>query len=108
MGWSAGPDEPAVLIPLCQDTDEARLAIKYFSYVLWCDARIAPCGGDGKAHLVFRGMSCACVRASDAGYCAAGGFVEGALLDRRILGVIVKLNRGEAGSGGAGGLHEGR
>ena len=52
------------------------LAIKYLSNVIWSDARIAPCGGDGQAHLVFRGMSCACVQASDAGYCVAGGFVE--------------------------------
>jgi hypothetical protein len=52
------------------------LAIKYSSNVIWSDARIAPCGGDGQAHLVFRGMSCACVQASDAGYFVAGGFVE--------------------------------
>ena len=74
--WLSGPDELVVLVPLSQDTDEARLAIKYSSYVLWCDTRILRCGSDGQAHLVFRGMSCACVQTGDAGYCAAGGFVE--------------------------------
>ena len=72
----AGPDELAVLVPLSQDTDEAGLSVKYSSYVLWCDTRVSPYGGDGQAHLVFGGMSCACVEAGDAGDCAAGGFVE--------------------------------
>ncbi len=75
LGWSAGPDKPAVLVPLY--SPGYRLAKKYSSYyVLWCDAHIAPCGGDGQAYLVFRSMSCACVQAGDAGDCAAGGFVE--------------------------------
>ena len=72
----AGPDELAVLVPLSQDADETGLSVKYSSYVLWCDARVMPRGGDGQAHLVFGGMSCACVEADDAGDCAAGGFVE--------------------------------
>ena len=33
---------------------------------------------------------------------------RGALLDRRVPGIIVKLNRGEAGGCGAGGLNEDR
>ena len=74
--WSAGPDKLAVLVPLCQDTDEARLAVKYSSDVFWCDTRVVPCGSDGQAHLVLRGMSCACVQAGDACYGTAGGFVE--------------------------------
>ena len=74
--WSAGPDELAVLIPLGQYTDEARLAVKYSSDVFWCDTRVVPCGGDGQAHLVLRGVSCACVQAVDACYGTAGGFME--------------------------------
>ena len=80
-GWGGRRDQISLLSLfrfIRQDTDEVRLAIKYSSYnVLWCDAHIAPCGGDGQAYLVFRSMSCACVQAGDAGYyCAAGGFVE--------------------------------
>jgi hypothetical protein len=56
---AAGPDEPTVLVPLCKNADEAGLVIKYSSDFLSCDARIAPCGGDGQAHLVFRGSVCA-------------------------------------------------
>ncbi len=74
--WLSGPDEVAVFVPLSQDAEEARLAIKYSSYILWCDAHILPCGSDGQAHLVFGGMSCAYVQAGDAGDCAARGFVE--------------------------------
>ncbi len=74
--WLARPDELTVLVSLSQDTDEARLAIKYSPYVLWCFTRFAPCGSDGQAHLILGGMSCAYVQAGDAGYCAAGGFVE--------------------------------
>ena len=59
--WLSGPDEFAVLVPLSQDTDEAGLSVKDSSYVLWCDARISPCGSDGQAYLVFGGMSCAYV-----------------------------------------------
>ena len=74
--WLAGPDELTVLVLLSQDTDEARLAIKYSPYVLWCYTCIAPCGSDGQAHLIFGGMSCAYVQAGDACDCAVGGFVE--------------------------------
>jgi hypothetical protein len=74
--WSAGPDELAVLAPLCQDADEARLAVKYPSDVFWCDTRVVPCGSDGQAHVVLRGMSCAYVQAGDACFGTAGGFVE--------------------------------
>ena len=59
--WLSGPYELAVLVPLGQNADETGLSVKYSSYVLWCDARISPCGIDGQAHLVFGGMSCACV-----------------------------------------------
>ena len=92
--WLSGPNELAVFVPLSQDADEARLAIKYSSYVLWCDARISPCGSDGQTHLVFGGMFCACLQAGDAGDCAARGFVEayavlssgaGCLLSSRIV-----------------------
>ena len=72
----AGPDELTVLVSLSQDTDEAGLAIKYSPYILRCDARIAPCGSDSQAHLVFGCMSCAYVQAGYASDCAAGGLVE--------------------------------
>ena len=75
-GRLVGGGELAFFVPLSQDTDEARFTIKYSSYVLWCDTRILPCGSDGQAHLVFGGMSCACVQTDDAGDCAAGCFVE--------------------------------
>ena len=74
--WSAGPDELAVLVPLGYYTDEARLAVKYSSDVVWCDTRVLPSGGDGQAHLVLRGVSCACVQAGDACYGTTRGFVE--------------------------------
>ncbi len=64
------------LVPLCQDTDEARLAVKTSSDVFWCDTRVVPCGSDGQAHLVLRGVSCACMQAVDACYGIAGGFME--------------------------------
>ena len=38
-----------------------QMSVKDSSYVLWCDARISPCGSDGQAYLVFGGMSCAYV-----------------------------------------------
>ena len=83
--WLSGPDELAVLVSLGQDTYEARLAIKNSSYILWCDARIVPCGGNGQAHLVFRGTSRACVQAADVVIVLWGISWRSALLDRRVL-----------------------
>jgi hypothetical protein len=45
--WLSGPDELAILVLLGQNAYEARLAIKNSSYILWCDARVWPCGSDG-------------------------------------------------------------
>ena len=45
--WPAAPDELAVLVAFCQDTNEAGLAIECPTDVGWGDARVAPGGGDG-------------------------------------------------------------
>ena len=57
----AAPDELAVLVAFCQDTNEAGLAIECPTDVGWGDACVAPGGGDGYAHKVCREVSGAVV-----------------------------------------------
>ena len=91
-----GPDEFAVPVALGKNADEAWFAVEDSSNVGWCDAGVAPSGGDCEAHDVGGEVAHAVVKASHACGVAAGDLMEAGAVDLepRVSWVCCRVREG--------------
>ena len=67
MWWRfTGPDEFAVPVSFGEDAHEAWLTVEDAACIGISDARVAPCGVDGDAHLILIEMCAAVIEAHHA------------------------------------------
>ena len=84
MWWRfTGPDEFAVAVSFGEDAHEAWLTVEDAACIGISDARVAPCGVDGDAHLILIEMCCAGMEAHDSGGGASWDLVQAGALGGR-------------------------